>query len=288
MLFYEGLNLMSISLNHYLDVWDLSDPQLLATTATSHVYTVTSEGTRVVLKLLTEVGAEERQGALALGYFDGQGAVRLLREDDHAHLLEYAEGNDLVGLVRQADDDHATAIIGDVLNQLHQRTHKPIPEGLTPLKIWFRSLFERATADQQNGLNSLYTRAALLADYLISQNREVRVLHGDIHHENIRHHLERGWLAFDPKGLVGERTFDAANTLYNPFHVPGIAQNEARILRTAGILADKLGIELSRVLAFAYIYGCLSTSWYERDGQDASYSLAIVEQVEPHVDRASF
>ncbi len=279
---------MSNRLDEYLKKWDLSDPQPLATTASSHVYTVTFEGTRVVLKLITEYGFEEREGAIALRYFDGHGAVRLLRDDEHAHLVEYVVGDDLVSMVRNGGDDEATAIIGDVLNQLHQPNSKPLPDNLTGLKRWFRSLFERATTDQQNGLNTIYTRAAPLAEKLLNDPRDVRVLHGDIHHENIRYHAERGWLAFDPKGLIGERTYDIANTLYNPFKVQGVAQNEARLLRTSRLLADQLAIEHSRVLAFVYIYGCLSTSWYESDGEDASYSLKIVELVEPHVDREAF
>jgi streptomycin 6-kinase len=45
----------------------------------------------VVLKLLTPIGAEdESDGVVALHYFGGHGAVRLLDHNDEAHLLEYA------------------------------------------------------------------------------------------------------------------------------------------------------------------------------------------------------
>lgn len=279
---------MSNSLQHYLEAWGLSNPQPLATTHTSHVYTVTHEGTPVVLKLLNEVGWEERQGATALGYFDGHGAVCLLRADDHAHLLEYVEGDNLVGFVQGGADDQATTIIGDVLNQLHQKRDKPLPDNLYPLKRWFRELFQKAALDKSEGINSVYTRAAPLAERLIDQNRDVRVLHGDIHHENIRYHAQRGYLAFDPKGLIGERTFDAANTLCNPMNMPDVVENEERILRTSGILADKMGIEHSRVLAFVYIYACLSASWFASDGGDASNEIHIAELVEPHIAHLSF
>ncbi len=278
---------MSNRLHHYLQAWHLSDPQSLATTATSHIYTVTSGSTRVVLKMLTDIGKEEQQGAIALHYFDGHGAVKLLREDQHAHLLEYVEGENLVGMVRNGMDDQATAIIGDVLNQLHQQSDRQLPDKLTPLKRWFRELFQKAAHDKSEGLNSIYTRAAPLAEQLLNQNREVRVLHGDIHHENIRHHAQRGWLAFDPKGLIGERTFDAANTLCNPVNMPDVVENEERLLRTAGILADKLAMEQSRVLAFVHIYACLSASWYVSDGQDGSHAVKIAELVEPHLRHSS-
>jgi streptomycin 6-kinase len=50
---------------------------------------------------------------------------------------------------------------------------------------------------------------------MLADPREVRVLHGDIHHRNIRM-SGRGWLSLDPKGLVGERTYDCASSLCNP------------------------------------------------------------------------
>jgi streptomycin 6-kinase len=156
------------------------------------------------------------------------------------------------------------------------------------LKRWFRELFQKAALDKSEGLNSTFTRAAPLAEHLLNQNREVRVLHGDIHHENIRHHPERGYLAFDPKGLIGERTFDAANTLCNPVSMGDVVRNEARILRISGILAGKMGIEQSRVLGFVYIYACLSASWIESDGSEAQDELTIAELVEPHIAHLTF
>ena len=69
---------------------------MLTQTRTSHLYTVTHGAETVVLKLLSPAETEERRGALALRYFDGHGAVRLLRHDDGAHLLEYAAGDELV------------------------------------------------------------------------------------------------------------------------------------------------------------------------------------------------
>ncbi len=279
---------MTDKLTEYLEKWNLTDPQPLATTASSYVYTVTSRGERVVLKLITAFGIEEVEGAIALHYFDGQGAARILRDDKHAHLVEYIAGDNLVGLVKNGKDDEATAIIGDVLNQLHQPKDRLLPDDLTRLNRWFRSLFVKATTDKNSGLDTIFVRAAALAEKLLNDPHDVRVLHGDIHHENIRYHTQRGWLAFDPKGLVGERTYDAANTLCNPMNMPDLVENEERILRTTGILADKMRIEQKRVLAFVYVYSCLSASWYLEDGGMPTAELNIAGMVERHLDPKSF
>jgi streptomycin 6-kinase len=276
---------MSRKLARYLEAWELSDPQPLARTATSRVYTVTFGGTRVVLKLLTRVGvADERRGAAALRHFDGRGAIRLLRDDGQAHLLEYADGEDLVALVRQGEDEQATEIISEVLNRLHQGSKSP-PDGLRPLRRWFRSLFRRGENDRRTGAQSIFVRAAPIAGALLDDPRQVCVLHGDIHHENIRHKTGRGWLAFDPKGLVGERTFDAANTLCNPVDMPALVEDEARLMRNAEILARALDVELSRLMAYTFAYACLSASWFLDGGDDPAHSLRVAEIVEGRVQR---
>ncbi|MEO8393057.1 MAG: aminoglycoside phosphotransferase family protein [Chloroflexota bacterium] len=274
---------MENKLDHYLKTWNLSDPQPLAATATSHVYTVAYEGETAVLKLLTPVGDEEKVGAIALDYWGGHGAVRLLRCDDQAHLLEYASGENLVPLVKRGEDTQATEIIADVLTELHASTSAP-PEGLYPLKRWFRSLFMMAETDRHAGIESVFVRAARIAEGLLDDPREVRVLHGDIHHENIRFKAGRGWLAFDPKGLLGERTFDVANTFCNPLDMQQeLIGNEARVLTTAMIFSEKLKIDPDRLLAFTFSYLCLSASWIREDGKVPADELQIAALIEPHL-----
>lgn len=283
---------MSPPLEHYLKLWNLSDPQPLAQTVTSHVYTLLHEGARVVLKLLSDVGEEEAVGAIALRHWNGQGAVRLLNSDDGAHLMEYADGEDLTGLLRQGKDAVATEIIASVLNQLHSVQTTP-PEGLYPLDRWFRDLFTKAEEDERAGSNSIYQRGANVARALLVDAREVRVLHGDIHHENIRQSA-RGWLAFDPKGLVGERTYDTANTLCNLIYrgnTFSAAENEARILQSAGIFAERLGIERERILTYTFAYCCLSAAWSLQvpelmpEEDMAANTLRIAALIEPHISQ---
>jgi streptomycin 6-kinase len=268
-----------------MTTWNCSNPQPLTQTITSHIYTVTHDDAQVVLKILTSYGADERIGALALRHFDGHGAVRLLRSDDSAQLLEYAGGENLTGLVKDGHDETATAIIGDVVSALHAVDAAP-PEGITTLRHWFKALFLQAEQDHNRGLDSILVRAAHIADTAFAQPHDPRVLHGDIHHENI-HQSSRGWLAFDPKGLYGERAYDLANTLCNPRPIYGVvAADEGRILRNADILAQKCGIERSRILLFLYLYACLSASWTLQGfetGWEVANILRIAEIAEPHL-----
>jgi streptomycin 6-kinase len=272
-------------LNNYLTAWHLSNPQFLTQTVTSHIYTVTHNTETVILKLLAPSETEEQRGAVALRYFDGRGAVRLLRYDEGAHLMEYAAGDELVTLVERGEDENATRIIAQVIEQLHSIPQDTPRDGLFRLDRWFGELFNKAAADRQAGMESIYVRGASLARRLLADQREVRVLHGDIHHRNIRQ-SSRGWLAFDPKGVLGERTYDCANTLCNPA-MPEIVHNETRLLDNAAILADMLALDLPRVLAFTYAYACLSASWSLRiDAEDmVQWALNVAVIIEPHLER---
>ncbi len=273
------------NLNYYLTAWNLSNPQLLTQTVTSHIYTVRHDTEIVILKLLSPSETTEQIGALALRYFNGHGAVRLLRYDEGAHLMEYAAGDELVTLVERGEDENATRIIAQGIKQLHSVPQDAPRDGLFVLDRWFGELFHKAAADRRAGIESIYVRSASFTERLLADQREVRVLHGDIHHRNIRQ-SSRGWLAFDPKGVVGERTYDCANTLCNPA-MPEIVHNETRLLNNAAILADTLAIDPSRILAFTYAYACLSASWSLRIGAEdmVQWSLKVAMIIEPHIER---
>jgi streptomycin 6-kinase len=274
------------TLNHYLAAWNLSHPQFLTQTMTSDIYTVTHDTETVVLKLLSPSETEEQSGAVALRHFDGSGAVRLLRYDEGAHLMEYAAGDELVTLVECGEDENATRIIAQVIKQLHSVPQDAPRDGLFMLDCWFEALFDKAAADRKAGMESIYVRSAALSERLLADQHEVRVLHGDIHHRNIRQ-SSRGWLAFDPKGVIGERTYECANTLCNPV-MPELVHNETRLLTHAAILADALALDPSRVLAFTYAYTCLNASWWSlRIGAEdiVQWHLKVAMIIEPHIER---
>jgi streptomycin 6-kinase len=267
-------------INQYLKDWHLSDAQLLAETNTSYVYKCRLNEDFAVLKFLKSLGVvDEKNGAAALVHFGGNGAIRVIEHSDQAFLLEYAAGPDLKSLVQQGNDAQATAIIADTLNQLHKQKSQISTDTFTPLKKWFRSLDTHA----QMGVDSFYVQAANIAERLLAHPQDICVLHGDIHHENILY-SQRGWLAIDPKGLYGERTYDAANTLFNPFGMDELVLNEARLLKNAEILARSMKINMQRLLQFTFAYSALSASWSLEDNQNPAIALKIGKILTTHID----
>jgi streptomycin 6-kinase len=244
---------MTDVLSYYLRIWNLTDPEELAYSPRGSVLAVYRDSEKMVLKLFTPIGAEdESDGVLALRYFDGQGAIRVLASDERAQLIEYAGDKELAQMVTDGRDGEATEIIADVVNKLHRpRPDKQIPQ-LRTLRQRYSSLFNRAEQDELAGEQSIYGRGARVAEKLLANPRDECVLHGDIQHHNIRLHPVRGWLAYDPKGLYGERSFDVANSVCNPSTAPDLVMSEERLLQMTQVLADHMGVRVGRLRAFVF------------------------------------
>src|SRR5690606_33117328 len=118
-----------------------------------------------------------------------------------------------------------------------------------------------------------------LAKQLLKNEQSVVMLHGDMHHKNIKYSARRGWLAFDPQPLIGERAYDVANIFYNPDDLPNVVERPERIDRLCRIFATELNQEPGRILAYAFVYGCLSVCWQIEDGEDPRRRLRIAQLV---------
>jgi streptomycin 6-kinase len=66
----------------------------------------------------------------------------------------------------------------------------------------------------------------------------------------------RGWLAIDPKGLIGERYFDYANMFCNPDYE--MATAPGRLTRQLQVVAQAAELEPRRLLTWpGGLVGCL-------------------------------
>ncbi len=206
---------------------------------------------------------DEKAGCRVLDWWDGIGAVKVIRSDADAVLMERLEDDhELKSMASAGRDDEATRIICRVAGVLHSDRHKPLPE-LVPLRVWFEDLFR--SADKYGGP---FPKAAEIARSLLENQTEMTVLHGDLHHDNILHSLERGWLAIDPKGLLGDRAFDYVNILRNPSQE--IALSEGRFMRQIGIIGEESGIAIDHLLKWSAAWSGLSAVWHLDDGANGA------------------
>ncbi|RWQ42077.1 MAG: 3'-kinase [Mesorhizobium sp.] len=248
--------------------WNVDAPELIAETFSSRIWKVfRADGSPAIVKALKPFDdvEDELRGEHFLAWRRGEGAVRLLGNDGHCMLLEYAGETLLSQVLAEQGDNAATAIAAEVMARLFSPSDYPAPPDLQPLRARFSSLFNKAKTDRDAGKKSLYVEAAATAERLLADPVDVLPLHGDLHHDNIMHG-PRGWLAIDPKGVLGDPGFDAANMFYNPLDRDDLCRDPRRIAHMAEIFARTLGQTPLAILNHAIAYGCLSASWHHEDG----------------------
>jgi streptomycin 6-kinase len=260
--------------------WKVSAPDLIAETFSSRIWKVfRDDGSPAIVKALKPFNdvEDELRGEHFLAWRRGEGAVRLLGRDGHRMLLEYAGERMLSHDLAEHGDIAATEIAAEVMAKLFSPSDHPAPSDLQPLRTRFSSLFKKAKADRDAGEKSLYVEAAATAERLLADPVDVLPLHGDLHHDNIMQG-PRGWLAIDPKGVLGDPGFDAANMFYNPLDRDDLCRDPRRIAHMAEIFASTLGQTPPAILDHAIAYGCLSASWHHEDANavEESRELSIV------------
>lgn len=261
----------------------ISGAALLAETFSSRIWKVVrDDGTTAIVKDLKPFDdvEDELRGKHLLRWLDGRGSVRLLGVDGNRMLLEYAGERHLTEILDKAGDTAATEIAADVMARLHAPSDRPAPAGLQKLRQRFVALFRVAEAERKAGSAGLYAQAADVAQRVLDDARDIRPLHGDLHHENIIE-SPRGWLAIDPKGVLGDPCFDAANMFFNPLERDSLCKDPERIAEMATIFHNVLTLDPRRVLDHAFAYGCLSAAWHAEDGNDTDEEreLSVAEAI---------
>jgi streptomycin 6-kinase len=188
-------------------------------------------------------------------------------------------------MAHQGEDDEASQIICAVAARLHTTRRTPPPE-LVPLEHWFRELWPAAETH-----GGILRRAAETARELLDAPQEVGVLHGDLHHGNVLDFGSRGWLAIDPKGLVGERGFDFANVLRNPDAHLAVAPDHlalgpGRFARQSRVVAEAAQLDRTRLLQWTLAFTGLSAAWIIGDGDDPVLDVAVAKLAAAELDNA--
>ncbi len=219
----------------------------------------------------------------ALRVYNGRGACRLLDADAQKgmFLLERLQPGRM--LSTRMDDERATQIAADVMSQLW----RPVPENkvdFIKLKDWFGG-FKRLRQRYNGGTGplpkQLVETAESLSTDLLAENKDEVLLHGDFHHFNVLESA-RGWLAIDPKGVIGPRGYEVGPFLINPNDrfLDGSnprAQTERRI----AILSEKLGMERERIRSWGICHAVLSAWWSFEDNNPGwgEYSLRCAQVI---------
>ncbi len=244
----------------WLERWDLTPDGAAIAGTWAKVLPVRRGDERGMLK--AGITDNEAPGLDLLAWYGGDGAVRVLERASDAVLMERAIGErSIAEMARAGEDERALALLCDAAARLHAPRPLPPPPSLQPLADRFERL-EPVAAVHGGTLARCWDEARLF----LATSEDERPLHGDLWHDNLRDGGPRGWLAIDPKGFLGERTYDHAIMVGTP-DFPKIAAEPERLLRRARFVAERAGLDHSRLLRAIIIdAGCYAV-WSMTDGR---------------------
>ncbi len=261
--------------------WNLT-VQTTIDTETSFLAFGTCGNQAVVLKVVRALGEEWQVGEI-LEAFDGRGTVRALAYVPGAVLLERLNpGTSLVPVVLEGRDEEATEIIADIVRRMsHPRQPTAAPATVHDWGHGFRSYL--ATGDTQVPI-PLLERAQQTYLTLCASQQRTRLLHGDLQHYNVLFDFDRGWLAIDPKGVVGEVEYEVGASLRNPVERPDLFASPQALARRLKVYEARLQLDVHRALQWAFSQAVLSAIWSVEDGaavNAASPALMLARAIQP-------
>ncbi len=259
-------------IDKYRRAWGLEFTSMASSGLPINVILFAHRGSdRVVLK----VGCphpEQKTELIALRTYQGRNCVRVLDwdEESDAYLMECILPGDKLREVDSELDRSAIRIslIGDLPVQIDE----PI-SGIPDYGGWRSRAFDEFTgiAGTYPELHTYITRSHLLFKEILAEHEANYLLHGDLHHENILLDEHRGWLAIDPKGVIGPRLMECGRFLHNFIEdeIPDVehleeakeSQIEIVLQQRLQTFHEMLGFTMRELAAATFVDLALSSCW---------------------------
>lgn len=209
---------------------------------------------------------EETEGEpVGLRVWDGDGAVRLLDHDagTGTMLLERLDSGRMLSTMTETTQDtrKAVLVIAELLARL---TSVPAPAGMRRLADIAGEMLD----DLPEALKAIPDPAErAIVERCGGAMREVmgepgdRLLHWDLHFENVLAAEREPWLAIDPKPLAGDPGFDLWPALNNRFDVDDV-------LWRFDAMSEVLGLDRERARAWTLGRVLQNALWEIEDGRE--------------------
>ncbi|MFH8289347.1 aminoglycoside phosphotransferase family protein [Streptomyces sp. NPDC018059] len=254
------IDVLPARVREFVERWDLTpDGEPMHGMAALVLPVVCADGTPAAVKF--QVLDEETEGEpVALRIWDGDGAVRLLEHDagTGTMLLERLDSRRMLSTM--ADTREAVLVLARLLARL---TAGPAPAGMRRLG----DIAARMVDDLPGALRSIPDPAErALVERCGGAVREVlgeagdRLLHWDLHFENVLAGEREPWLAIDPKPLAGDPGFDLWPALDNRFEPD-------EVLWRFDAMTEVLGLDRERARAWTLGRVLQNALWEIEDGR---------------------
>jgi len=249
--------------------------------------------------LVLKVGVPHRDFTTemeALAIYAGRGINRLVEVDRelNAMLLERLKPGTMLA-VAEVDRSEHFEIAARIIHQLHE-TPPPSTHGLPHFNDWVESaLCDARNCDdirRSHPYLEQFPRVQSMMKRLMRPDEPQILLHGDLHHWNILLDIERGWMAIDPKGVIGASCLDVGRFIGNAMGFDeSVIESRQILLDAIRVFSDALGESEERMFAGAFCDRVTGCSWglkHEEDEGEATAreTLAMMVEIARDIDDA--
>lgn len=265
---------------HYLSqMWGVTDIKPVSNMTWNYVAkAIKDKDIPVVIKISCQNDTSKAE-AQALTYLKGS-IIELIdyNSECNALLLKQAvPGISLRSLYPQ-QAEQAMLYYTNVVNNLCSNGNQISPPIFPSINKWLISLDK---IDASKLPDELLHTAVTLKNNLLNQPKKQYVLHGDLHMDNVISDKD-GWIAIDPKGIIGEREFEVAcfdfihKSEFNKTNIPNLFETRAIFL------ANQLGLELARLKQWVFIRLILGACWMIEDNGSPQLFLEQANKIFPN------
>lgn len=211
-----------------------------------------------------------------LNHISGAGAVRLLQKHQkyRALLLQQAIPGTTLKVLYPKQSQYVMDHYLDVVTKLHSGSKTPVWT-VKHIADWLKAL---DLADPDKFPKGMLEQAVSLRDEMLSTAQTLKLLHGDLHLDNILMNGDE-WLAIDPQGVLGEPEFEVAAFDFIDNGELGKAKSPDFTARIEQ-LANKADLSFDRIRNWTYIRLVLSAAWSLEDNGDPSRAIALAQLME--------
>ena len=167
--------------------------------------------------------------------------------------------------------DEACEVIGELLGRLQV----PAPPQVDRLGPYLAPHLERM-ARRPAVPRRVTQRTAGLARELLADDVPERMLHTDLHFENVLRRRDGSYVAIDPKPLAGHPGFDVFPVLHNRVDELGTgAAFRWSVRHRVELVAEAAGIDADEARAWSLLRAGIEVSWTSEEGDPEALSTAI-------------